>query len=572
MKRLRLLAVVLLLLSGLGLLAHQVSFPFQQKVRTGDLTPDNEGVLYGDFSPGWPLEIHKRSVEKSSITMEDGTSLRRYPGLPDLVKADTEAGFCVHRQDVFVRFQGGSQPAADTTLSVTLPVRASGLGFWIPFSLAITILLGSWFWPGLKVCIKRGRRLPLKVSAVSLVVAGTGAAGMFFFTGLVVWLSLLFAVVGLLIATATLVKARAEAMQTSSRLRGVLLRTALLLGTVLLCFSLVEAFLGLVGTRPVEGKSGSEQSGEWFLLPGDVVERANARTDVLTLPDAWQKSDRKLEGATSAYTWHGALHVKDRWGFRRLNGPFPAKDPETCRILVVGDSMTYGVGIDEEWTFSSLLQKGLRKTHRVEVINLGRPGYQSQDILGVLTQFRPQLDPDLIVYAVCLNDLLISGPGQYDAYPFPLPKKVKRYFLERTSLARLFDDGWQNLLLALDVRQDFIDDVLEGDPERFASDVAAMNRPVLESRRPPITGIVFHQMPGGDPRAWDLVGIAEQAMEDAGFNVISVEPWKTRFKERVFPVSRWEGHPNELAHSLVAELLYERLLQEDLLSRYRIEK
>jgi hypothetical protein len=123
------------------------------------------------------------------------------------------------------------------------------------------------------------------------------------------------------------------------------------------------------------------------------------------------------------------------------------------------------------------------------------------------------------------------------------------------------------------VTWDFFDEILAGDKDyqaRFTRDVAAMNRLALEEGLPPIIGIVFEHSPGGDPRAWHLIEIAEQAMEDAGFDVISVLPWRERFRKRRFPVSRWESHPNELAHSLIAEQLSERLLANGKLEDHRI--
>ena len=106
----------------------------------------------------------------------------------------------------------------------------------------------------------------------------------------------------------------------------------------------------------------------------------------------------------------------------------------------------------------------------------------------------------------------------------------------------------------------------------FGRDVAAMSGLVQEAGLPPVIGIVFNQFPGGDPRGWGLVEVAERAMADAGFDVISVMSWRERFKDRVFPVSRWEMHPNELAHSLIAEELDRRLLARDELRPYAVAR
>ncbi len=70
--------------------------------------------------------------------------------------------------------------------------------------------------------------------------------------------------------------------------------------------------------------------------------------------------------------------------------------------------MTYGNGIAEDWTYSRLLGRALQASYDAEVISLGRSGYQSGDILNVTETFISQVFPDLLVYAVSLNDFLPS--------------------------------------------------------------------------------------------------------------------------------------------------------------------
>ena len=133
------------------------------------------------------------------------------------------------------------------------------------------------------------------------------------------------------------------------------------------------------------------------------------------------------------------------------------------------------------------------------------------------------------------------------------------------------NDGYRSLLLATNMKKDFFDDILSqgnGYRERFAQDVAAMNRFAQRSGLPPIIGIVFHQYFGGDERAWELIKSAEVSMAAAGFDLISIKPWRDKLDGENFPVSRWEGHPNELAHSLIAEALYERLFASGLMRGY----
>jgi hypothetical protein len=468
----------------------------------------------------------------------------------------------------------GVTPRQGETITVVLPVKTRDILYQLPLGIAAVLFLASW--PGLRsrATIRALWWRPLALAVASVGIALVGLLGLYLARGPAVWLAILVLFIGPLIAAAILLGAEARARERDSLSREALIGAALLLGVVLGACALAEAYLGWQSADPGDARPVAATANEsWFQLPEDVVRLANARAGVLTLPDEWRRRDETVEGATSAYVWHGALHLHDEWGFRRLNGPFPAKDPETLRIMVVGDSMTYGYGVDEQWTFSRLLEGSLQASYRVEVVNLGRSGFQSEDILGVLQKFLPLLEPDLVMYVVCLNDFLPSGERLQDAYVFPFPETWKEYLWERTRLVRLFDDAYRSLLLRLDVTWDFFDEILAGDKTcqaRFTRDVAAMNHRVLERGLPPITGIVFDHSPGGDPRAWHLIEIAEQAMEDAGFDVISVLPWRERFRKRRFPVSRWESHPNELAHSLIAEQLSERLLANGKLEDHRI--
>ena len=123
-----------------------------------------------------------------------------------------------------------------------------------------------------------------------------------------------------------------------------------------------------------------------------------------------------------------------------MSGDFPAKNSEVYRILIVGDSLTYGLGVPEAWTYGRILERALQRNYRAEILNLGVSGNQSEDVLHLTTQYVPQLRPNLVVYGVCLNDFLPSRTNEYQAFTFPLPEEIKDFFLQRTRLASLLDD------------------------------------------------------------------------------------------------------------------------------------
>jgi lysophospholipase L1-like esterase len=87
----------------------------------------------------------------------------------------------------------------------------------------------------------------------------------------------------------------------------------------------------------------------------------------------------------------------------------PAKPPGVFRVVVIGDSIAYGFGIPQSDALSKQLEELLQSYHavrpvRVEVLNLGVSGYNIDQIVENLRTRGLRWQPDLIVYAYCLND------------------------------------------------------------------------------------------------------------------------------------------------------------------------
>jgi lysophospholipase L1-like esterase len=89
------------------------------------------------------------------------------------------------------------------------------------------------------------------------------------------------------------------------------------------------------------------------------------------------------------------------------------------RIAVVGDSITWGQGIEEGDRFSNLMQDALGPAY--EVLNFGRPGNNMPDHLHVLDQVLP-LSPDFVVLQLYINDFEMAGmirPRAHRLVPWP---------------------------------------------------------------------------------------------------------------------------------------------------------
>jgi lysophospholipase L1-like esterase len=286
-------------------------------------------------------------------------------------------------------------------------------------------------------------------------------------------------------------------------------------------------------------------------LPAQVREKVFSRNQLMKMPSSMRRRKTKMPGASQAFYWQGALHVFDQNGMR-LTNPIPQKDPNKFRIMIVGDSFTYGFGVDQKYIYPQLLADRLSKNYAVEVINLGVPGYQSHDILKIIDRFYDKVKPDLVIYGVCLNDFLESGEQQY--FSIRLPELL----VTRTRIGNLLEEGINTVSDLIGFSPDFYGQIIRNMTKyepRFARDLRQMNEIVINKGGPPIVAMVLDELPS-DSRGNVLALTAERAARSAGMNVIPSSSYLKRYEGRTLTVSRWEDHPNEWAHSIFAEMLY----------------
>ncbi|MFA6292707.1 MAG: GDSL-type esterase/lipase family protein [Victivallales bacterium] len=90
-------------------------------------------------------------------------------------------------------------------------------------------------------------------------------------------------------------------------------------------------------------------------------------------------------------------------------GPEPDKailgDKDATRILLIGDSFTFGYGVENEDHFGTLLEQKLRdKGRKCTVLNSGVAGWGSLQALNYARDHFEQFRPDIVIYTFCGND------------------------------------------------------------------------------------------------------------------------------------------------------------------------
>ena len=92
------------------------------------------------------------------------------------------------------------------------------------------------------------------------------------------------------------------------------------------------------------------------------------------------------------------------------------RDPQRAsgkkRVIVTGDSIAFGIGVNDEDAFPQQMERQLeaRGDSHIEVWNAGVPGYAMADHLGFLRRRLLPLRPDLIVLQLSRNDNAIPMP------------------------------------------------------------------------------------------------------------------------------------------------------------------
>lgn len=183
-------------------------------------------------------------------------------------------------------------------------------------------------------------------------------------------------------------------------------------------------------TQIATGERGRAGCLGWLLILGMLVATLallewgtgalGARFPRIPTPGASDAGDRGLWGYDATKGWFSRANSEGRVflggpeeGLVRLNSMglrgrevAPRKPPGVQRILVLGDSFAFGVGVDEPSVFSSRLEALLNagKPRRYEVVNMGVSGYSTDQEYLLYQEHGAALQPDVVILLACDND------------------------------------------------------------------------------------------------------------------------------------------------------------------------
>ncbi len=120
---------------------------------------------------------------------------------------------------------------------------------------------------------------------------------------------------------------------------------------------------------------------------------------------------------------YGAAASIDGRGFRMNGHDYAGRANSGARILALGDSFTFGLGVGNEETWPAQLEKTLRSDVGlpVSVINAGTISYGVFQELDLLRSSGLKTQPTIVVHGLYWNDFMNAAPPAPHSPPARIP-------------------------------------------------------------------------------------------------------------------------------------------------------
>ena len=245
----------------------------------------------------------------------------------------------------------------------------------------------------------------------------------------------------------------------------------------------------------------------------------------------------------------------------------PAKQPGARRVLVIGDSYTWGYAVAEEEAYPQAAERLLKERghSQIDVINAGIPDYNSRQERKLLEELMPVYEPDAVFLAYVVNDAepstaMPTTPDEtYRHSTSWLLSELAERLNRRLFRRRLLPSAKDN------VGSSYLDGFDEGSVKwRDSKEALSEMRDLCAAAGIPFTILV---MPDFTQNFDD--GYAWRKIHDA------VVSWGRDLDIPVFDLLKtfhgqdhqalwvpWDGHPNAEAHRRIAEFLVARVLED----------
>jgi hypothetical protein len=255
----------------------------------------------------------------------------------------------------------------------------------------------------------------------------------------------------------------------------------------------------------------------------------------------------------------------NRWGMRDRDYDL-AKPPGTFRLAILGGSTVMGSGVDDGATFEALVEERLGREltgdrdPRIELLNFAVAGDTTLDQIARLETQVIRFDPDVAVVTAALRELtLASSLGDYTARNVTIPFDFVQQILERSGI-----DARTPLPEIKSRLEPHVEEILLAAYRRFAETCRAHEiLPVWLFEPQPVGGAFSKYRSLEEASAFAAFDVARlsRLARRAGLEVWDLSDAYAGQDPETLILAPWDLHPNARAHQLLAERLYETMVE-----------
>jgi len=231
---------------------------------------------------------------------------------------------------------------------------------------------------------------------------------------------------------------------------------------------------------------------------------------------------------------------------------------DAYRMIFLGDSLTFGWGVEIEDTFQYVLEEELGKTSPTEIINFGTGNYNTEQEVNLFFDKGIKYDPDKVVLFYFINDAEVT------------PEKSGLWFLGYSHLISFYwsrINSLMNNIVAAKSFEEYYSTLYQEEQEGWVNSKNALIelRDYCRENGIALQVVLLPELHDTDnlifTQVYDRIS---NFLEENGIDYMSlVKLFKAHGNEIELWVSFDDAHPNGLAHGKIAESLVEFISKKE---------
>ena len=243
------------------------------------------------------------------------------------------------------------------------------------------------------------------------------------------------------------------------------------------------------------------------------------------------------------------------------------KSKGIIRIAGIGDSVTFGSGVKNiNDTYLKVLETKLNlESKKYEILNFGLPGKNTKDELDILNKKALKYDPDILIIGYFINDFINvdsnitevgASPSTIPYIGFWLRNSLYSYYFIEIKINKFLENTGFKKVYEKNLIEIFHSDI----NKEYNNQLFREIKEVASNENITTMMVIF-------PMIYELEDypfiqahkVIKEIAEKNDFFVLDLLDTYEEYDESELILSKYDLHPNEFTHSLIADKIFEEL-------------